>query len=212
MLESVEVETVEQAVGPTAPPRRRRLGVFLLVLALIVVITASVFAGLLIVYDPLQPGSLSGTPVVPGPYEDSTDDETGEEIRSLTYVHGGALGVLVSVRNDGPWGITITGVGIQEGGLFRVEQVRRGVPGGCCTAYEPFAPFSLQPGEERPLELLGVMNGCGNYTPGSGTAWNSYRIEYRILGVERTRDLVVRERIEINIPSRYVCPEGSPGA
>lgn len=201
---------------PQAPtiPRRRKLRPALIALAVALVVTASVFAGALAVYNPLTEGSVSGTSVTPGAIEDTDDPAAGTSLRSLTYVHDGELVVELSIANDGPWGVTITDIDVDRirMGLFEVNEVRRGVLDRCCVNFETFAPFALHPGEERMLQLRGVMNGCGIYTPGSDAGWNSYRVTYEILGVARTRDIPLTRPVQIRLPDKYVCPEGSPGA
>lgn len=183
--------------------RRRWPRRVVVIAAVLLMISAGAAGAVVWNYDPLEAGSVSGTPVNPG-FRDTEDARGGR--RTITYAHGAQLDVLFAIRNRGPWGVTITDITSREFGLYHVRGIRRGVLNRCCIETEPFRPFALAPGEERMIRLSGVLTGCENFSDGSLAGWDVYTVQYEVLRVERRTSMPVRGVIEIEIPRGYVCP------
>ena len=189
--------------GPSKPRIIRWIVVGLLVALLI---ATGIAAAVVARYNPVAHGSSGGTPRLSLPHHDVDDPEGGHR-RVVTYVQGGTLDVALSVRNRGPWGVTILGVSNLNFGLFHVTEVRRGVLNRCCIKDEPFAPFALHPGEDRMIILHGVLAGCRNVARGGGVSWSDYEIRYRMMGISRSTTIEAFSGIEIHIPEGYKCTE-----
>jgi hypothetical protein len=195
------------AVTTEEPSRPRILRWIVIGLVLAILVATGTAAALVARYQPLEHGSSGGTPSISLPFKDVDNPSEGTTTRVVTYIQGAKLDVDVSIRNDGPWGVTIASVPRQNFGLFHVTEVRRGVLNNCCVATEPFAPFALSPGEDRLLRLHGVVSGCKNYATEGGVIFNSYPVRYRILGITRSTWIESTHEIEIHIPKGYLCTE-----
>jgi hypothetical protein len=156
-------------------------------------------------YHPLTTGGAGGTPDISIPFHDVHDPDKPFDTRVIEYVQGATLDVDFSVRNSGRWSVTIVGITSRDFGLFHVTEVRRGVLNRCCVNDEPFTPFALHPGEERLIELHGVMAGCRNV--GGSVSWSEFRVRYRIVGITRSATIESNQEIEIHVPRDYHCTE-----
>ena len=172
-------------------------------------IATGIAAAVVARYNPVVHGSSGGTPRISLPFHDVDEARDSPRTRIITYVQGGTLDVALSVRNRGPWGVTILGVAGHDFGLFHVTEVRRGVLNRCCIKDEPFAPFALHPGEDRMIILHGVLAGCRNVEGDGGVSWSDYEIRYRIMGITRSATIAAFDAIEIHVPKGYHCTEQS---
>jgi hypothetical protein len=179
--------------------------VLLVVVAVVVLAVLGSGVGV-VAYEPLREGSYGR---LTGPSKIEDQRGVGEQARVVTYESGREMIVEFSIRNEGPLGVTITGIPSPTGGalsLFEVIETRRGVE-QCCAETEPFAPFELGRNGERFIQLRGILKGCGDYVPGSSIAWSSYPVRYRILGVSRTQLVHTRSPVIIEIPADFKCSE-----
>ena len=195
------------SVEPSRPRRGRRLLILVLVLLLLGVVAGG---GMALAYDPIEIGGHSGTPNASNSVIFRDDPDDGARI--IEYRHGAELVVRFSVRNGGRWGVTVTSIPRTDFALFTVKDIRMGFGNeSCCIETQPFQQFALRPGEDRFIDLHGVLTGCGPYVSGGGTAWDRYEVRYRFLGIPKTTTLVAHETIRIEIPPGYDCPEPRPG-
>jgi hypothetical protein len=179
-----------------------------LILAIIVLVLLGAPGGVIAFYNPLEHGNSGGTPGISVPYRDS-HEPFGPRLRNVSYVHGASLKIDFSVRNEGPWGVTITEIPEQDFGFLDVSSVERGIRNRCCAETEPFAPFSLHAGEQRVIRLVGSIKGCGRWS-GQGTATStidSLVIRFRLVGVPHTAKVVTQFPVAISLREGTACPE-----
>lgn len=188
--------------GAVVPPRRpepgnrRRRGVISgAVLVLLAALAASgLWVGRL---QPLAVGSLGWGPTdlastkvipqlwsgLPGSPEVFRIDATGPG-QTITY--------RFSIRNDGPVGITVTGVGVplstQAGYALTVVPVRmhpNTIGAGLDpNRWYPFRSFAMAPGQEASIEMQATWHGC--MVRGTTTSFGEVPISFRVFGVPRT--------------------------
>ena len=187
---------------PVVPPRRperghrRRLRV--ISGAVVVVLAALVASGLWVArLQPLAVGSLGWGPTdpastkvipqlwsgLPGSPEVFRIDATGPG-QTITY--------RFSIRNDGPVGVTVTGVGVplstQAGDALTLVPVRMqpntiGV-GVDPKGWDPFRSFAMAPGQEVSIEMEATWHGC--MVRRTTTSFGEMPISFRVFGVPRT--------------------------
>lgn len=140
--------------------------------------------------------------------------------RRYAYAPNATLRTWVSVRNDGPLAVTLTGAKSWmeqfEGPDMLAEPVlvidagdpipepRRDAP------VRPFGPFVLKPGEER---LVGVefrttgdvKDACLGWSVGTGIVFESIPIEWHWLANTHTVDLAFSEPLEFMAPTEADC-------
>ena len=191
---------MDTAVRPTAPPiaepatPKRRwpwvVGTAAIALAVGIGATIAWIANV----EPLGPGSVMYGPAsvrisVPQP----APSVTGFDVNALG-VTGGVIEIparpemrftyLVSIRNDGPVAIRIMDVGQ---GVPPAQVTRRIVAfdpdrgTSASTAFVPFSPFTLAPGEEAGLRMeVRVQGFC--MTRRGYASWSSEPVSFRVLG------------------------------
>lgn len=99
-----------------------------------------------------------------------------------------------SIRNDGPFAVTIRHVAAHDGdGPARVT--RRAVridtaPLSGPIAYQPWHPFTLDPGDEATLEMQATYEGMC-MARGDALSWNREPVTFSVLGVTRHEDVMV---------------------
>lgn len=187
----------QQRAPRESDPWRARVMVLAAAVVLALVLAAAVR------YQPLrQSGDLeagSGMQVVTV----EEFDETGAHI--LRYVDGDYVSYAFTVRNTGPVGVTVTGVGLPEERERRLLQpVAAGVadaPSPEAADMEPFAPFSLPAGQEQRIVIQARFDNCEYYTERAIEVVDGQAIDFRVAGVPRTatvpfeRDLLVRSPV-----------------
>ena len=205
------VLAVEDRLGETT--RRPRRWPWILILSLLLLAIA--FGVFVSSYDPLAPGSTFG----PGP--GSTGEVTGPDgvtVSRIRYRDQFRTAFEMSVRNDGPLGITLLGVVPTDranyAGLITVLGASLpndpAHPFGALTQVPPLRPFSLSPGAERTLVVRLLLSNCRFNAPGGSQILGSVNVRYRVLGVTRDRPVDLTEPIEVVAPSKRDCPATSP--
>jgi hypothetical protein len=191
--------------------RRRRWPKVVIVLAVILVAAAGAF---LLRYQPLAQGSSegvggTGTRLVPSPGSISSD----QPVYRVAYRDGktGKLGL--SIRNDGPLGVTVTEVGREgwaPGGLVRYDGtfLTRDVRGLDLQPQNlvPFRPFSLGPGEELPVVIRFRYSNCGGSSAGTAETIVAVSVGFRVLGLTHHASVPLRTGVEVPSPPDSACP------
>jgi hypothetical protein len=140
--------------------------------------------------------------------------------RRYAFAPNATLRTWVSVRNDGPLAVTLTGAKswmdqYKEPALLAepvlvsdagdpIPEPRRAAP------VMPFAPLVLKPGEER---LVGVefrttgdvKDACLRWSVGTGIVFESIPIEWHWLANTHTIDLAFSEPLEFMAPTEADC-------
>jgi hypothetical protein len=143
--------------------------------------------------------------------EDAAPDEP-QEIAVVPYEDGARVVYGLALRNDGPLSVEVTEVAPLERRdesffLFRPVEVRMGETSQPGTeAPEPFRPFSLGPGEERYVEVIGVLEDCEYYTPGSSTLISAEFVDFEVLGQSLEAEVTLPTTIEFRFARRAQCP------
>src|SRR5207248_7973706 len=100
----------------------------------------------------------------------------------------------LSVRNDGPMGVTITGIGesnresdfpfVQSDVLLGdvSGEYRYSVGPGHS---HPFRPFSLGSGEERAILVRGTLEHCAKWSKGGFSTYGQMPVTFRVFGITR---------------------------
>lgn len=208
---------MEPTITPITPHRRRPwVTIVILAIGLAVLGSAIGFAVTVMRYDPLEEGNSGGTPNISVPFQDVEGDFSSglPDRRIVTYVQGATVPVMFSLSNRGPWAVTILDVEPPPSQLrlFTVTDLLLGVPNRCCADFAQFQPFVLAPGDrERPVVLIGVMTGCGNFDTDALYGWDSYDVRYRFAGVTHTRRVRSRWAVQIHVPANYRCTEPRGG-
>jgi hypothetical protein len=100
-----------------------------------------------------------------------------------------------SIRNNGPFSVTIEDVGAQaSGGSSRLgRRAIRVIPDayeGPRSGYERWHPFSLAPGHEATIEMEAIYRGrC--VLRNTAMSWSWEPVTYSILGIPRHDDVMV---------------------
>ena len=143
--------------------------------------------------------------------EDAAPDEP-QELAVVPYRDGARVVYGLSLRNDGPLSVEVTEVARLERPdesffLFRPVEVRMGEQSEPGTdAPEPFRPFTLEPDEERYLEVVGVLEDCEHYTPGSSTLISAQFVDFEVLGQSLEAEVELPTTIEFRYARRTQCP------
>jgi hypothetical protein len=118
----------------------------------------------------------------------------GTEVE-MTFRPGQHLYAYTGIRNDGRHTVRIErlpAAGYYYWGFDGMEvSPDRDAGIGQVTTYEPFKPFSLEPGEERSVRLNFRLADCdpAELQSGGSTTLGSMKMRYRILGVSRSVDV-----------------------
>lgn len=140
--------------------------------------------------------------------------ESGEpkSVAVVDYRDGAPMRFGFSVRNDGPFTVRVTEVAVPEPPdetvfMFRPTGTRM-APAEDVPANEdavPFRPFSLEPGHERYVEVVGVLGDCEYWEARSAEAIMSQSVRYEVWGQSLTESIPLGE-IRIRMRSREACP------
>ena len=140
--------------------------------------------------------------------------------RRYAFAPNATLRTWVSVRNDGPLAVTLTGasswIDRYAESVLLAEPVRVSDAGNPIPEPRhdgpaaPFAPIVLSPGEQR---LVGVefrttsdlADACQRWAVGSGIVFESIPIEWHWLVNTHTVDLAFSEPIEFMAPTEADC-------
>ena len=120
----------------------------------------------------------------------------------LRYMDGEYVSYAFTVRNTGPVGITVTGIGLpEERERLLLQPVTAGLAGDQSAEVadmESFEPFALPAGAQRRLVIQARFDNCEYYSERAVDNIDSQVLQFRIAGIPRTaaipfeRDLVVR--------------------
>jgi hypothetical protein len=137
------------------------------------------------------------------------------EVAIVPYRDGARSVYGLSLRNDGPLAVEVTEVARPESPdeahtLFRTTEVRIGEDDAAGTeARLPFRPFTLEPGHERYVEVIGVIGDCEFYEPGSSNVLDRERVRYEVLGQSLEADVPLSTAIEWRYGRAARCPRES---
>lgn len=182
------------------------------VVAVLVLVAVSA-AGWLSTYQPLRSGQVGG---VYAAGVDTRDNVLGSEYRVVESKPGDTITLLFSLRNDGPFGITVVGVeqpfnpdGVVDftGHAESTTPARfelQDPPTGVLSTVT--APFALSPGEAYEARVSFDVLECATEASALGSVgWSTtLPVTYRVLGIDRTVDLDIGYAIAIE--SLPHCP------
>ncbi len=205
--------------GVTGRWTRKRLAA----LAAFVAVAAYVFVA--IYMQPLASGGNESFTGLPGHNPTNEPIDIGgvtQETLLWPYVDGGVTTLVTSVVNNGPVGLTITGVETNGrwpawGGLFTLTDARAAVlakPGRCCEldqsatwSARDFRPIYVDPGHQGVVAAHIVMSNCEYNGSGQYTAVEYIRVDYVVLGFHHVQKVGVGPYW---IKSPDTCPRPGP--
>lgn len=203
-----------ETLTPAAPSRRSRRWRWGLALMVGLVLAAVAAAGgWLLAYQPIRGGEVGGADA---PTIESIDTVLGSEYRVVAPSPGDTITLFVSLRNDGPLGVTIVGVEQPfnaDGVVDRLLSAESTTPArleivDAQTGLSSPAdlPFALEPGAAVEARVSFDVLECATElgAPGSINWSTSLPMTYSVLGMERAIDLDIGYAIAIeSLPS---CP------
>ena len=165
-MTTLETPVPVAAVPPTARSRRRLLWLWVVAAGIAAAITGGlVFQAWLMATAPVVHGSAHGTFGNTQPCDAASvvGDDT-VTCREALFAEGAPVGVGLTIRNDGPIPMTILAIdsfgrdiattAILDPQLLADDTIF-GVGEG-----KPFSPITIEPGAERPVQLVGAFIGC----------------------------------------------------
>src|SRR5260370_5636326 len=138
------------------------------------------------------------------------------------YVDGGVTTLVTSLTNNGPVGLTVTGIETNGrwpawGGLFTLTEARAAVlanPGQCFELDEPatssardFRPIYLAPGHQGAVAARLLMSNCEYNSSDQYTDIEYIRVDYAVLGFRHVQKVGVGPYW---IKSPETCPRPGP--
>jgi hypothetical protein len=138
------------------------------------------------------------------------------------YVDGGVTTLVTSLVNNGPVGLSVTGIETNGrwpawGGLFTLTGARAAVlanPGQCCEldqsatwSARDFRPIYLSPGHQGAVAAHILMSNCEYNSSGQYTAVEYIRVDYAVLGFQHVQKVGVGPYW---IKSPDTCPRSGP--
>jgi hypothetical protein len=170
-------------------------------------------------YQPLGPGSYS---TVGGRSQDLGEFSPpyGGPIFSayrVAYVHRAVFTYAFSVRNNGPFGVSVTGidgwdpdfVGLLQFIDARLSRSDR-VHSIIARDLQSFHPFSLAPGHERDIVIRARFVHCGSWAEQSAETYTAQKMRFRFVGINRTAWVTLPFNLEVKAPPDSECPEPRP--
>jgi hypothetical protein len=187
-----------------------------LVVAVVVVLVVGVLVGArawVRGQDYLEPGTAGQVPAGARVQQaEFPEPDEPEEVAIVRYRDGARVRYGLSVRNHGPFAIKITEVSDLEAPdetvfLFRPIAVRMGEDNQSGTgARLPFRPFTLEPGHERYLEVIGQLGDCEYWEPGSAEIIDSEGVRFEVLGQSLEDRVALGTSIEFRAARAGRCP------
>ena len=178
------------------------------------VIAGLAFQAALMVAAPVVHGSSHGTFGTTRPCDSRSvvGDDT-VTCREALFAEGAPVGVALIIRNDGPIPMTILAIdsfgrdiattAILDAQLL-ADETTFGVSEG-----KPFSPITIEPGAERPVQLVGAFIGCelaaAHYVPGSAVVLTQVELTVRWLVGEQQLRLPLREVLALRAPEAGAC-------
>jgi hypothetical protein len=136
-----------------------------------------------------------------------------ERLAVVDYEDGAPMRFGFAVRNDGPFKVRVTEVARAEPPnetvfMFRPTETRvapeedRPADGDVV----PFRPFSLEPGHERYVEVLGELGDCEYWMADSSETIAAQSVRFEVWGQSLEQWIPLDAEIEIRLRSREDCP------
>lgn len=167
--DGITSDLYESAASRLRPVLKR--GVIILVAAAIVTVAFGLLG-----YRPLRGGA-------PGAVAGATVTATGDRF-DAAFAPGGTFEYSFAVRNDGRWGVTITGMQAPAHGAFgEVEVLATTQPSTVATTFDS---FELAAGETATLTVRVTFGSCETPPPvDARPIWSQEIVHYRVMGVAR---------------------------
>src|SRR5205807_9222524 len=132
----------------------------------------------------------------------------GEDFEAyrLVFHDGERFEFALTMRNDGPIGVTVTGVGGGTEGtvvpFVQTHVLLADRSGEYMYDISPghrhrFRSFSLAPGAKRLVMVRGVLEHCSSWARGSSTDLSGLPVTYRVFGVTRHTFVFLRASVTI---------------
>ena len=153
--------------------------------------------------DYLEPGSTSQVPA-------GARVESAGNVAVVPYRQGARVAYGISIRNRGPLSVTVTEVArpsTSGESVFRPVEVRmaRRERGGTRADLQ-FVPFTLDPGQERYVEVVGELGACRAYDPGRVYRIASQRVRFEVFREALSADVKLPTPIEWRFGPDTPCP------
>ncbi|WP_422751448.1 hypothetical protein [Micromonospora sp. WMMD1219] len=138
------------------------------------------------------------------------------EVR-FAFSPGGQITFGVSIRNPGPWPVTIRGIAVDDGPadrhVFKVARLTAGSPVGepAALVFDPATASPLRsaevgPGRELPVFVTITIPDV-EQAPGGGLVFDDLAIGYDVLGLPRHQRVPMGFRLFVHSPRGYVPGE-----
>jgi len=189
------IDTRIESAVPAVRPQRRWV-VWVAAYASVIVLTALCLGGFgLARYAPLSiAGDTSQSPTGPGVTYQRTI--AGAETDIVKFSSGREYSIGFTIRNTGRWGVTVTGIPLQDDGPGSMERVigiqiaaRNDTIGSVGFPMIPLRAFALAPGHTRFVLVHFGLNNCPSVQTGRGTylVMKDVPIGFRLAGgIHRT--------------------------
>jgi hypothetical protein len=161
---------------------------------------------------PLTHGSMSGVFGDTRPCAEPYGDET-VTCNEAPFSAGAAVGVALTIRNDGPIPMTILAISsfgrdVRTTAILDPELLADGSTFGI-GAGRPFEPITIDPAAEVPVQLVGTFVSCqeaaAHYMPGSAIIVTQLNLTVRWLYTEQQIVLPLREVLALDAPEAGAC-------
>jgi hypothetical protein len=209
--------TVEIPVSTEVPqasrPRRPSRGWLALAGAVAgALVIGLAFQSWLVAVAPVTHGSVSGVFGDTRPCVEAYGDET-VTCYEAPFAEGAPVGVGLTIRNDGPIPMTILAIGsfgrdIRSTAVLDAQLLADGSTFGI-GAGRPFAPITIEPGAELPIQLVGAFVSCeeaaAHYMPGSAIIVTQIDLSARWLYTEQQVVIPLREVLALDAPEAGAC-------
>lgn len=150
---------------------------------------------------------------------DVIPSRTNRQGIAIVYDHEQPASFALTLKNDGPVGVTITGLDTEAEELHLLQPYGVFLMPAGATIDDDFAgaqqlsSFALAPGESRVVVVRGSFANCRYYNERNIDLRTQIRVDYRILGVpssqtvEFDKDLLVKSPMIVSCPERTVNRE-----
>jgi hypothetical protein len=199
--------TEQEAPALWQPPPLRR---WILFVSIAVMLSLAIGgAGLYLArYQPLANGSSGWV----GP--DASHVSPAGDGYALSYQDRKTTMFAFTLRNQGPWGVTVTELVPGDPDTFQLLRITGGrlgkepeqtiaQPGSS----EAFKPFGLGPGHERWIFVLARFSNCDKFALQTSNIINEVEIRYRVLGFSKTTAVGLGVSLRVDSPPDSGCPE-----
>jgi hypothetical protein len=136
-----------------------------------------------------------------------------ERVAVVDYDDGAPMRFGFAVRNDGPFKLRVTDVAAAEPPdetvfMFSPTETRMAPEEGRPADGDavPFRPFSLEPGHERYVEVVGELGDCEYWQADSAETIGAQNVRFDVWGQSLDRSIPLDPEIQIWLRSREDCP------